>query len=125
MITMHFTYCPNCGNKAIQKKIGDEGMISYCSRCEIPLREIVSSIGVICAVVNEYNEVVLLRQNNGLETQFVCPTGVLKTSETPEEAVRRIVQKRNGLETKACQDHIEKSCCRRKNLQCQTVNDDP
>ena len=90
-------------------------MISYCSRCEIPLREIVSTIGVICAVVNEYNEVVLLRQNNGLETQFVCPTGVLKTSETPEEAVRRIVQKGIGLDVEWL-EFIESYVCQSQNI---------
>lgn len=115
MITMHFTYCPNCGNKAIQKKIDNEGMISYCSQCEIPLRDIVSITGVICAVVNEYNEVVLLRQNNGLETQFVCPTGVLKTSETPEEAVRRIVQKGIGLDVEWL-EFIESYVCQSQNI---------
>ena len=34
---MKFTYCPHCGTKAIQKEIGDEGLMNYCPTCEIPL----------------------------------------------------------------------------------------
>ena len=29
---MQFQYCPACGAKAIQKEIGDEGLMPYCDR---------------------------------------------------------------------------------------------
>ena len=34
---MHFQYCPHCGKKAERKQIGDEGLIPYCTQCEVPL----------------------------------------------------------------------------------------
>ncbi len=59
---MHFTYCPHCGMKLVQKEIGDEGQISYCEGCKIPLWDMFTT-SVICAVVKEEDEVALLRQN--------------------------------------------------------------
>lgn len=59
---MHFTYCPHCGEKLVQKEIGDEGKMPYCKNCEIPLWDSFTTC-VICAVVNEQKEIALLRQN--------------------------------------------------------------
>lgn len=94
---MHFTYCPYCGTKAIQKEIGDEGKISYCSQCEIPLWDMFTT-SIICAVVNEQNEIALLRQNYVSETHFVCLAGVMKIGETAEETVRREIKEEIGLD---------------------------
>lgn len=94
---MHFTYCPYCGTKAIQKEIGDEGVIPYCSQCEIPLWDMFTT-SIICAVVNEQSEVALLRQNYVSETHFVCLAGVMKIGETAEETVRREVKEEIGLD---------------------------
>lgn len=32
---MHFTYCPHCGTKLIEKEIEDEGIIPYCESCKL------------------------------------------------------------------------------------------
>ena len=94
---MHFTYCPYCGSKAIQKEIGDEGKIPYCTQCEIPLWDMFIT-SIICAVVNEQKEIALLRQNYVSQTHFVCLAGVIKMGETAEETVRREVKEEIGLD---------------------------
>mgnify|MGYP001129927011 FL=1 len=94
---MHFTYCPYCGSKAIQKEIGDEGKIPYCTQCKIPLWDMFIT-SIICAVVNEQKEIALLRQNYVSQTHFVCLAGVIKMGETAEETVRREVKEEIGLD---------------------------
>ena len=59
---MHFKYCPHCGNKLIEKEIGDEGLIPFCEKCEIPLWDTYTT-SIIAAVINENNEIALLKQN--------------------------------------------------------------
>ena len=59
---MHFSFCPHCGTKLIGKEIGDEGIIPYCENCSVPLWDMFTT-SIIAAVVNEYGEVALLRQN--------------------------------------------------------------
>ncbi len=93
---MHFTYCPHCGTKAIQKEIGDEGLMPYCSQCEVPLWDLFSTC-IICAVVNEYNEVALIRQNYISTTNYVCIAGYMKMGESAEETACREVQEEIGL----------------------------
>ena len=73
---MRFKYCPHCGREAIQKEIGDEGMIPYCTQCEVPLWDMFTTC-IICAVVNEQREVALLRQDYVSTTQYVCVAGVM------------------------------------------------
>lgn len=92
---MKFTYCPHCGKKAILKEIGDEGMIPYCAQCETPLWDMFTT-SIICAVVNEYNEVALLRQNYVTTTSHVCVAGVMKLGESAEETVIREVKEELG-----------------------------
>ena len=71
---MHFTYCPHCGNKVINKEIGDEGMIPYCESCQVPLWDMFSTC-VICAVVNEFDEIALIKQQYVSATIYVCIAG--------------------------------------------------
>ena len=92
---MKFTYCPHCGTKAILKEVGDEGMIPYCTHCETPLWDMFMT-SIICAVVNEENEVALLRQNYVTTTSHVCVAGVMKMGESAEETVIREVKEELG-----------------------------
>ncbi|MBE5877165.1 MAG: NUDIX domain-containing protein [Lachnospiraceae bacterium] len=93
---MHFKYCPYCGTKAIMKEIGDEGEISYCETCKIPLWDMFSTC-IICAVVNEQREVALLRQDYVSTTSYVCVAGVMKLGESAEETAKREVKEEIGL----------------------------
>ena len=90
---MHFTYCPYCGGKLISKEIGDEGNIPFCDSCNIPLWDMFTT-SIIAAVVNEYREIALLRQNYVSATKYVCVAGIMKIGEAAEDTVVREVKGR-------------------------------
>lgn len=92
---MHFTYCPHCGSKLIQKEIGDEGLIPFCTQCSVPLWDMFTT-SVICAVVNEYREVALIRQSYVSETNHVCVAGIMKPGESAEETAVREIKEEIG-----------------------------
>lgn len=94
---MKFTYCPHCGDKLIKKEIGDEGEIPFCERCSEPMWDMFTTC-IITAVVNEENEVALLRQNYVSTTSYVCVAGVMKMGESAEETVIREVKEEIGLD---------------------------
>lgn len=99
---MHFTYCPHCGNKLIDKEIGDEGMIPYCENCHVPLWDMFSTC-IICAVVNEFDEIALIRQQYVSTSNYVCVAGIIKLGEDAEETVMREIEEEVGLEVKKIQ----------------------
>ena len=94
---MKIKYCPVCGSEAIQKEIGDEGLMPFCPTCQAPLWDYFNT-SIICAVVNEYNEIALLRQNYVSTTNFVCVAGHMKSAESAEETVKREVNEEIGQE---------------------------
>lgn len=94
---MHFTYCPQCGNKLISKEIGDEGKIPFCSKCSRPFWDMFTT-SVICAAVNEYNEIALIRQSYVSQTNYVCIAGIIQLGETAEQTVIREVKEETGLD---------------------------
>ena len=97
---MRFTYCPHCGNKAIKKEIGDEGLIPYCPSCKVPLWDMFTT-SIIAAVVNENNEIALLRQNYVSATKHVLVAGIMKLGESAEETVVREIKEEIGLTVKS------------------------
>ena len=97
---MHFVFCPYCGNKLIIKEIGDEGMLPYCGNCQLPLWDMFTT-SVIVAVVNEFNEIALLRQQYVSETKFVCVAGIMKIGESAEDAVVREVKEEIGQDVES------------------------
>ncbi len=94
---MRFTYCPHCGGKLTKKEIGDEGLIPYCDTCRIPLWDMVTTC-VICAVVNEQQEIALIRQSYVSEVKYVCVAGVMTLDESAEEAAKREIKEEIGLD---------------------------
>lgn len=100
-VLMRFTYCPHCGNKLIKKEIGDEGMIPFCEPCDTPLWDMFTT-SIIAAVVNEQNEIALLRQNYVSATKYVCVAGIMKMGESAEETVVREIAEELGLTVKEC-----------------------
>lgn len=94
---MKIKFCPVCGSEAIQKEIGDEGLMPYCQVCQVPLWDYFNT-SIICAVVNEYNEVALLRQSYVSAINYVCVAGHMKSGETAEETVKREVKEEIGQE---------------------------
>lgn len=96
---MKFQYCPHCGEKIIKKEIGDEGFIPFCEKCYVPLWDMFTT-SIIAAVVNEQDEVALLRQNYVSETKHVCVAGIMKIGESAEETVVREIAEEIGLKVK-------------------------
>lgn len=94
---MKQNYCPTCGTKSIMKEIGDEGEMTFCPKCSKPLWDILTTC-IICAVVNEYDEVALLKQSYVSNANYVCVAGHLKLGESAEEATVREVAEEIGLE---------------------------
>lgn len=99
---MRFTYCPHCGRKLIDKEIGDEGIIPYCEACKIPLWDMFSTC-VICAVVNEFNEFALIRQQYVSTNSYVCVAGVMALGENGEETAIREIKEEIGLDVENIQ----------------------
>lgn len=96
---MKFQYCPYCGKKLIKKEIGDEGVIPFCENCDVPLWDMFTT-SIIAAVVNEQDEVALLRQNYVSKTKHVCVAGIMKIGESTEETVVREIAEEIGLKVK-------------------------
>lgn len=94
---MKFAYCPHCGTKTDQKEIGDEGLIPFCTECNIPLWDMFTTC-IIAAVVNEEGEVALLRQNYLSAATYVCVSGIMKIGESAEETVVREIKEEIGLD---------------------------
>lgn len=92
---MHFQYCPYCGTKTAERELGDEGMVPYCEKCDTPLFDMFST-SIITAVVNEFGEVALLRQNYVSTSNYVCVAGYIKVGESAEETVIREVKEELG-----------------------------
>ena len=97
---MHFNYCPYCGSKLINKEIGDEGMIPFCEKCNFPLWDMFTT-SIIVAVINEENEIALLRQDYVSTTKYVCVAGIMKLGESAEETVIREVKEEIGQDVES------------------------
>ena len=93
---MRFEYCPNCGTKNVPREIGDEGMIPYCENCKRPWFDMFSTC-VLNVVMNEDDEVLLIRQSYGDTAKFVGVAGFMKVGETPEQSAVREVLEETGL----------------------------
>lgn len=92
-------FCPVCGTRGIRKVIGDEGEMQYCPTCERPLWDIFTTC-IICAVVNEYDEIALIRQSYVSTANYVCVAGHMKAGESAEDTVIREVKEEIGLDVK-------------------------
>ncbi|CCV63726.1 NUDIX family hydrolase [Alteracholeplasma palmae J233] len=94
---MEFKYCPTCGEKLIKKEIGDEGFVSYCNHCQRPWFN-VSYSTIIALVVNEKDEVLLLKQDYVIKDSCVLVAGYYKEKETLEQTAKREVYEETGQE---------------------------
>lgn len=93
---MRFKYCPKCGNKLIEKELGDEGLVPFCTNCNEPFFDIFSTC-TIALVCNEYNEVALLKQSYISDTYYNLVSGYMKPNETAEYTCTREIEEEIGI----------------------------
>ncbi|MBR5066123.1 MAG: NUDIX domain-containing protein [Lachnospiraceae bacterium] len=98
---MLFKYCAECGHKVEDIRLGDDDC-KICPSCKrIYGRNPLPVVEVL--VVNELNEVLLLKQNYISETKWTVVTGYMVEGETIEEAVYREVKEETGQLVDKCQ----------------------
>ncbi len=93
---MKYTYCPQCGKKLGAKVLGDEGEVPFCEACNRPWFDSFATC-TITLVINEYDEVALLRQGYVSQDFYVCVAGYIKCGENAEETAKREVFEELGL----------------------------
>ena len=93
---MKFMYCPQCGSQLEKKEIGDEGLVPYCETCKRPWFDMPYAC-TITLVINELEEVALIRQGYVSDQYYVCVAGYIKCGESAEETARREVMEELGL----------------------------
>lgn len=93
---MKFVCCPQCGAKLEKREIGDEGLVPYCSACGRPWFDMPYAC-TITLVINEYDEVALIRQGYVSDQYYVCVAGYIKCGETAEQTAAREVEEELGI----------------------------
>ena len=93
---MHFTYCPDCGTKTVQRQMGDDGAVPYCAQCEKPLFDMFSTC-VLSVILNDTGSIALIRQSYGQQETFVGVAGYMKPGETAEQAALREIAEETGI----------------------------
>lgn len=87
---MKSIYCPHCGQLLNAREIGDEGLVPYCDTCHKPIFEH-SPVCILTMVINEFNEVALLKQDYVSKQHLVFVAGYYKPGESAENTVKREV----------------------------------
>lgn len=93
---MHYTYCPNCGNKLTKIHAGDDGMVPYCAKCDKRWFDSFQSC-VIVLVYNEFDEIVLSKQWYFPDDYASLTSGFITPGENAEECAIREVKEELGL----------------------------
>lgn len=77
-------------------------MIPYCESCQRPFWDMFTT-SIICAVVNECEEIALLRQDYVSTTNYVCVAGIMKLGESAEDTAIREIKEEIGLDVTSIQ----------------------
>ena len=94
---MRYKYCPKCGTLLSEKLAGDDGMVPFCVPCNKYWFDTFSS-SVMVMTYNEFNEVVLARQNYISTKYDVFTTGYITPGETAEQTAFREVEEELGIQ---------------------------
>ncbi|MDO4870094.1 MAG: NUDIX domain-containing protein [Bacillota bacterium] len=94
---MRYKYCPQCGSKLIEKAAGDDGLVPYCEACSKYWFDSFASC-VIIMIVNEYDEIVLLKQSYMSSEHWNFISGYMTPGENAEEAALREVKEEVGID---------------------------
>lgn len=94
---MHYKYCPECGAKLTDREAGDDGAGPYCTACGRYWFDTFASC-VIVMVVNERNEIAMLRQSYISDEHETFVAGFMTPGETAEQCAIREVSEELGLD---------------------------
>ena len=93
---MHFTYCPHCGAKLGSVSFGDDGRVPWCKSCHKPFFDIFPVV-TITMVINELEEVALLKPKYMSEKYYNFVSGYVQPGEKAEICAAREVQEEIGI----------------------------
>ena len=85
---MDINFCTECSKPLTYKSIGDEGEHKYCE-CFYKFYFDTPASCVLVAIINENNQVLLLKQNYISAKNYTLCSGYLKKGDTLEETVAR------------------------------------
>ncbi|HWT76523.1 MAG TPA: NUDIX domain-containing protein [Mobilitalea sp.] len=111
---MKFLHCPLCGEKLVPKNIGDEGLVPFCSTCDRPMFNIPYTC-TLTLVVNEFDEVALIRQNYVSQSNYVLVAGYIKSGESAEETAMREAQEEIGVSVKTVR-YLKSYCYEKRDM---------
>ena len=95
-------YCAQCGKQLTYKQIGDEGEQKYCSDCNKFYFDNPASC-ILVAIINEKNQVLLLKQNYISTENYTLCSGYLKKGDNLEDTVVREVFEETGQCVISCE----------------------
>lgn len=93
---MHYKYCPECGQKLIDKEAGDDGFVPYCQHCQTFWFDSFASC-VIVLVANDCDEIALLTQPYISTVHKTFVSGYITPGENAEECAMREVEEELGI----------------------------
>ena len=96
---MHFTFCPHCGAKLGSVPFGDDGRVPWCKACHKPFFDIFPVVA-ITMVVNEEEEVALLKPKYMSEQYYNFVSGYVQPGAAAELCAAREVQEEIGLQAR-------------------------
>ena len=99
---MELNFCTGCGKPLAFKSIGDEGEQKHCSTCNKFYFDNPVSC-VLVAIMNEKDQVLLLKQNYISTKNYTLCSGYLKKGDTLEETVAREVLEETGQSVLSCE----------------------
>ncbi|MBR6337964.1 MAG: NUDIX domain-containing protein [Ruminococcus sp.] len=94
---MRYKYCPECGAKLDSMPVGDEGLVPWCKSCDRPWFDTFNTC-VLSVILNEDDEVLLIRQSYHDTAKYVGVAGYMKPDETAEAAAAREIAEETGLQ---------------------------
>ena len=96
---MHFTFCPHCGARLGSVPFGDDGRVPWCKACHKPFFDVFPVVA-ITMVVNEEEEVALLKPKYMSEQYYNFVSGYVQPGEAAELCAAREVQEEIGLQAR-------------------------
>ena len=96
---MHFKFCPHCGARLGSVPFGDDGRVPWCKACHKPFFDIFPVVA-ITMVVNEEEEVALLKPKYMSEQYYNFVSGYVQPGEAAELCAAREVQEEIGVQAR-------------------------